>query len=72
MEIKLLYSHNSFSEILDEGLEQTAVYRDKIDKAAPAYLIIFDRCPKAKEKPWEKRLGWEIIDSITVEICDSG
>jgi len=69
IEIKLIYSHDSPSEILDEGLEQTAVYRDKIDKAAPAYLIIFDRRPKAKEKPWEQRLGWEIIESITVVRC---
>jgi len=69
IEIKLIYSHDSSSEILDEGLEQTAMYRDKIDKAAPAYLIIFDRRPKAKEKPWEQRLGWEVMGNITVVRC---
>ena len=66
IEIKLVYSHDSPSEVMKEGLEQIVTYRDKIDRYAPAYLIIFDRRPKAKERTWDEKLTWEIIDDITV------
>jgi len=66
IEIKLIHSHDSPSEVLEEGLEQIVMYRDKIDKAAPAYLVIFDRRPKTREKPWEEKLTREVINNITV------
>ena len=69
VEIKLVYSHDSPSEVVAEGLEQIVLYRDKIDKAAPSYLFIFDRRPKTKEKPWEERLSWGTISGITVIGC---
>ena len=69
IEIKLIYSHDSPAEVLGEGLEQIVKYRDKIDKAASAYLVIFDRRPKTKEKPWEQRLSWEMKNGITVLGC---
>jgi hypothetical protein len=69
IEIKLIHSYNSASEVLEEGLEQTARYRDKVDAAAPAYLVIFDRRPETKEKPWSERLSWRTEGSITVAGC---
>ena len=69
VEVKLIHSHDSPTEILDEGLEQVAKYRDKIDTASPAYLVIFDRRKEAKEKLWEERLGWNDSDGITVVMC---
>jgi len=56
-------------EILNEGLEHVARYRDKIDATAPAYLIVFDRRSEAKEKSWDERLTWEIVNGITVTGC---
>jgi hypothetical protein len=69
IEIKLIQSYNSAKEILEEGLEQIAKYRDKIAATAPAYLVIFDRRAETKEKPWEERLSWETEGSIVVVRC---
>jgi len=69
IEIKLIHSYDSPVDVLDEGLIQIAKYRDKIDMAAPAYLVIFDRQPTTREKPWEDRLAWKIINDITVICC---
>jgi hypothetical protein len=69
IEIKLIHSYNTPSEILKEGLEQTAKYRDKIDAGAPAYLVIFDRRAEAKEIVWEERLSWGMEGGITVVGC---
>ena len=43
-----------------------AAGRNSFDNTAPAYLVIFDRRPKAKEKPWEERLTWSFENGITV------
>jgi hypothetical protein len=69
IEIKLVYSYSSPAEIREEGLEQITRYRDKINMAAPAYLVIFDRRPETKEKPWDERLSWETENGITVVRC---
>jgi hypothetical protein len=69
IEIKLIYSYNSPAEVREEGLGQITRYRDKIDKAAPAYLVIFDRRPETKSKLWEERLAWTIEGGITVIEC---
>jgi hypothetical protein len=69
IEIKLIHPYNSPSEVLDEGMEQITRYRDKIDRKAPAYLVIFDRRAETKEKPWEERLSWNEKDGITVITC---
>ena len=69
IEIKLIHSYDTPKEVLDEGIAQTAKYRDRIDGNAPAYLVIFDRREDAKGKPWEEKLKWEIINGITVVGC---
>jgi hypothetical protein len=69
IEIKLVHSYNSASEVLEEGLEQIARYRNKIDATAPSYLVIFDRRPEAKEKPWSEKLFWKTENGITVVGC---
>ena len=69
IEIKLIHSYNTPSEVLEEGLGQIAKYRDKIDKTASAHLVIFDRRPEAKEKPWDEKISWEINNGITVIGC---
>ncbi|MCL2380202.1 MAG: PD-(D/E)XK nuclease domain-containing protein [Treponema sp.] len=66
VEIKLIHSHDSPAEVQGEGLQQIARYRDKIDAASPAYLVIFDRRSETKGKPWDERLGWETVDGIAV------
>jgi hypothetical protein len=69
IEIKLIHSYNSPAEILEEGLEQIAKYRDKINATAPAYLVIFDRRSETKGKPWEERLSWRTEGDIVVVGC---
>jgi len=69
IEIKLVRSYDSPGEVRGEGLEQVARYRDRIDSAAPAYLVIFDRRTEARARPWDERLTWETLDGITVVGC---
>jgi hypothetical protein len=45
------------------------MYRDRIAPNAPAYLVIFDRRPETKQKPWEERLSWATEGGITVVRC---
>jgi hypothetical protein len=66
LEVKLVRRHETPDTVQAEGLEQIARYRDRIDAAAPAYLLIFDRRPQAKELPWEERLGWSQEGTVTV------
>jgi hypothetical protein len=57
IEIKLLRKNRSFGSVRKEGVNQILQYRERIDPAAPAFLVIFDRRP---EKPdWAERLTWE-------------
>jgi hypothetical protein len=57
IEIKLLRKNRTFESVREEGLKQIRQYRERIDPAASAYLVIFDRRP---EKPgWKERLTWE-------------
>ena len=69
IEIKLLRSWDSPQTIREEGLEQIVEYRDKVAPNAPAYLIIFDRRPKTKEKQWDERISWEKDGDVTVLGC---
>jgi hypothetical protein len=67
IEIKLLRKNRSFESVKEEGVRQTLPYRDRIDPAASAYLVIFDRRP---DKPdWAERLTWERNDHVTVVGC---
>ena len=69
IEIKLVHSWDSPSEVREEGLRQIAMYRDRTAPDAPSYLMIFDRRSKSREKPWDERLAWETLDGITVVGC---
>jgi ASC-1-like (ASCH) protein len=66
IEIKLVHSYDTAEEVREEGLAQIAGYRDKIDRNAPAYLMIFDRRPESKTKSWDERLSWTDGAGITV------
>ena len=66
IEIKLVHSYDSPETVREEGLEQIRGYRDKIDPKAPAYLVIFDRRPQARQKPWSERLKWEVDQDVTI------
>jgi hypothetical protein len=66
LEVKLVHKYETPETVQEEGLEQIARYRDRIDSAAPAYLVIFDRRPQAKETPWEERIGWTREGTVTV------
>ena len=53
---------NNYSPVYDEGLPvsdgEIARYDDKIG-ADSLHLVIFDRRPEYRAKPWEERLGRE-------------
>jgi hypothetical protein len=60
IEIKLLRKKQTFENVKEEGIKQVLQYRERIDPAASAYLVIFDRRP---EKPdWADRLSWELAE----------
>jgi hypothetical protein len=69
IEIKLIYEKQSPDTIKARGLEQIAKYRDIKAPDNPAYLVIFDRRPETKEKPWEQRLSWKQENGITIVEC---
>ena len=69
IEIKLIHSYSSPEEVHEEGLTQISKYRNSIDSTAPAYLVIFDRRPEVKQKPWDERLTWQNEGSITIVGC---
>jgi hypothetical protein len=65
IEIKLVHPQDGREGTIEDGLRQTAAYRDRIG-AIEAYLVLFDRRPEARTKPWEERLTWETRDGITI------
>ncbi|GMO37477.1 MAG: hypothetical protein Ta2B_17180 [Termitinemataceae bacterium] len=69
IEIKLIYDYSSPEIVRKEGIEQTVKYRDTVDGAAPAYLVIFDRRGESKKAPWNERLSWNTENGITVVGC---
>ena len=64
IEIKLVHPREGRTSTMEEGLGQIERYRDHIDPAAPACLVVFDRTPAGRAKSWEERL--------TREECGSG
>jgi hypothetical protein len=70
IEIKLVHERQSPDTIRTKGLEQTAKYRDIRAPNSPAYLVIFDRRPETRQKPWEERLSWaeETVPSGIVRV----
>ena len=63
IEIKLVHPADGRETTVAEGLEQTARYRERIDPACPAYLVVFDRTPSGRQKSWEERLSWEVRET---------
>jgi hypothetical protein len=68
IEVKVVHSYDTPATVREEGLEQICTYRDKVDAAAPAYLVIFDRRPKARELSWDERITWEVDAATNVTI----
>ena len=69
IEIKLVHYHDSPQTVREEGLEQIRAYRDTFAPDAPAYLLIFARRPKTKEKSWDERITWEQDGDVIVLGC---
>ncbi|MCL2683578.1 MAG: hypothetical protein FWE63_08915, partial [Bacteroidales bacterium] len=69
IEIKLVRNHDSFQTIKEEGLEQIREYRDNFAPDAHAWLVIFDRRCKTREKNWDERISWEDEGDVTVLGC---
>jgi hypothetical protein len=69
IEIKLIHPKQSMETVRAKGLEQLTRYRDTKAPSAPAYLLIFDRRPEAKDLSWEDRISWEKEGDITVLGC---
>ena len=68
IEVKIISAYDAPAAVRQEGLEQICGYRDKINASAPAYLVIFDRRPQAKESSWDERITWEIDAATNVTI----
>jgi hypothetical protein len=66
VEIKVVYPYNTVKAVREEGLEQVKGYRDRVDRGAAAYLLLFDRREQAKGIRWEERLSWEEEGGVTV------
>ena len=68
VEIKLVHPQDSLETTIEEGLKQTARYRDTVG-AKEAWLIVFDRRDKSRSLPWEQRLSTRSTDQINVVTC---
>jgi hypothetical protein len=66
IEIKLLRKNKNFDSVKEEGIRQILQYRERIDPAAPCYLVIFDRRPGKPE--WAQRLSWENSDKGVIVV----
>jgi hypothetical protein len=69
IEIKLIRDHDSPQTVREEGLEQIRKYRDQFVSGTPAWLVIFDRRTKTREKSWDERISWEQDGDVTVLGC---
>ena len=69
IEIKLIHDYDTPQAVEEEGLEQIAGYRDKIDPKAQSYLVIFDRRSKSLQLSWKERIQWKMAGSISILGC---
>jgi hypothetical protein len=69
VEIKMVYDHDGIETVKEEGLGQIRKYRNAVAPGAPAYLTIFDRRTKTREKPWDERIYWKSEGDVTVVGC---
>jgi hypothetical protein len=68
IEVKIIYYYDTPAAVREEGLEQVQKYRDTTDALAPAYLVIFDRRPKAKELSWDEKISWTVDETSNVTV----
>ncbi|MEW6709019.1 MAG: AAA family ATPase [Candidatus Riflebacteria bacterium] len=68
IEIKLVHPQDSLETTIEEGLKQTARYRDTV-AAQESWLIVFDRREKSRSLPWEQRLSMRTADGINIVTC---
>jgi hypothetical protein len=68
IEVKNIYYYDTPATVREEGLEQIQRYRDRMDASAPAYLVIFDRRPKARELSWDEKISWTVDDASKVVV----
>jgi hypothetical protein len=59
VEVKVVHVGDGRTTTVEEGVVQTARYRESIDANAAAYLLVFDRTEAGRARPWEERLSWE-------------
>jgi hypothetical protein len=69
IEIKIVHYYDTPATVRKEGLEQIRMYRDQTAPQAPAYLVVFDRRPEARQKTWDERIKWEQEGDIAVLGC---
>jgi hypothetical protein len=62
IEIKLVQRQGR-ARTVEKGLEQVLQYRDRLDPAATCWLVVFDRTPAGRQKSWEERLSWEVVQT---------
>jgi len=58
-----------WKHVREEGLEQIKSYRDKLAPDAPAWLVIFDRRPEARQKTWDERIFREPDGDVVIVGC---
>lgn len=58
IEIKLVHPQMGRDATLERGLQQIARYAE-VTGADTRHLVLFDRRPEWRAKPWTERLGWE-------------
>jgi hypothetical protein len=66
IEVKIIHYYDTPAAVKEKGLSQTQKYRDTIDASAPAYLVIFDRRPKAKELLWDEKISWTVDEDSKI------
>ncbi|MDR0413963.1 MAG: hypothetical protein LBH84_00920, partial [Prevotellaceae bacterium] len=64
----MVYYYDTPDVVREEGLEQICGYRDKVDSSTPAWLVIFDRRPAARELPWDERITWQVDAATNVTV----
>ena len=62
IEIKLV-SRRGREHTLQVGLKQIIRYRDTWDNTASCHLVIFDRTPEGRNRSWNERLTWDVVDT---------
>ena len=69
IEIKLLRPYHTPETFRQTALWQVLRYRDRFGLQTPTCLIIFDRRPESKSKPWDVRITWELEGDVNVLGC---